>query len=152
MYVAASAAGADRAIVGLAEQPLKPVHTHDSRYDGVDSMSREITGILELAGEARGFIRDPKTNYRIKPSDPIVPRAGCARRPGLRGGETIAGTVREGGRNGRSSAPEVAEIHLVNNRPVEERLEMKPFEELTAIDPDQAVRFETRRRADVHCA
>jgi transcription termination factor Rho len=101
------------------------------------------TGVFEPNGRAGGYLRSGEANYRVQPGDVMV-TPQVARDLRLRGGETIVGTVRGGGgdpRRGRGR--ELHEVESVNGRSVADYLDAKPFEELTAIDPHSAVRFET---------
>jgi len=61
----------------------------------------------------------------------------------LRGGETINGLLKENGQPPRGRAPELDIIQSVNDLSVDAHLDIKPFEDLTAIDPRQPVRLET---------
>ncbi len=101
------------------------------------------TGVFEPNGRAGGYLRSGEANYRVQPGDVMV-TPQVARDLRLRGGETIVGTVRGGGgdpRRGRGR--ELHEVESINGRSVADYLDAKPFEELTAIDPHSAVRFET---------
>jgi transcription termination factor Rho len=104
----------------------------------------QVDGTLEL-GERNGpgFLRDAKANYRIQSGDVRVP-ADLTRRLGLRGGETIRGIARKGKGSPRDNGKMLVEITTINDRPVGDFREQTPFEELTAIDPLEPVRFETK--------
>jgi transcription termination factor Rho len=101
-----------------------------------------ITGTFELAGNAGGHIRAPEANYAVRRGDVFVPRELC-RGLRLRGGETLTGTVR--GRSGgqRSGGLELHEVRSIGGRSVEDHLDSVSFEGLTAIDPQEQMRFET---------
>jgi len=100
------------------------------------------TGVFEPNGRAGGYLRSGEANYRIQPGDVLV-TPQVARELRLRGGETIVGTVRGGGDPRRGRGRELHEVESVNGRTVADYLDAKPFEDLTAIDPQAAVRFET---------
>jgi len=104
-------------------------------------MGETVTGVFETEGRVGGRLRSPARNYRVDQRDPIVP-AGLAQRAGLRGGETITGLVET--RNGRSGrrAVELTQIDSIDDATPDEHLDVKPFEDLIAIDPRQTVRFE----------
>ena len=105
-------------------------------------MAETITGTFEAQGRHGGHLRSPEVNYRIRPNDTVV-SADLCRKLGLRGGETLVGAPQNGSEKSRSRGPVLTDVESINGRPVDDHLEIKPFEELTAIDPDQAIRFET---------
>jgi len=53
-------------------------------------------------------------------------------------------TVSSEGSKGQSRAIRVEDVTAINELPVDDYLETTPFEDLTAIDPDEAIRFETK--------
>ena len=81
-------------------------------------------------------------NYRVRRDDVVVPDKVC-RSFGLRGGETVVGSVRTSGTANRSNSPTLAEIERINDNEANEYLDVKPFDGLLPIDPLQALRFET---------
>ncbi len=101
----------------------------------------QVTGVFEPSGRDAGFLRSADANYKIQPADVAVPPQ-LARELRLRGGETIVGSARPSsdGRRGRGS--ELAEVESVNGRSVSDYLDAKPFEDLTAIDPQKQAKFE----------
>lgn len=127
----------------------------------------EVSGTLELLDQGRGFLRRADANYNIRPADVSVPRGVCERF-NLRGGELIEGRSRpvrgqnqrggqsrnnkrgqknRGNKNrdqNRNGQFELADILRVNGREVSDYVDVTPFEEFTPIDPDRAVRFETK--------
>ena len=104
------------------------------------SIENRFEGTFEPKGQTGGFLRDQASNYRAKPGDPFVPPK-LVQLIRLRGGERILAELQAG--NGRQPrVPVVTEIISVNDLPVQEHTEFKPFEELTAVDPLTAVRFE----------
>ena len=107
-------------------------------------MSGPVEGTLELQERGGGFIRSPKRNYAVQPTDAFVP-ADLIHRWALRGGELLAGTAEKAnGRGGRSSGPLVLKnLESINGLAPDHYGEIKPFNELTAIDPRQRIRFET---------
>ncbi len=105
-------------------------------------MPESTTGTFEPNGQAGGFLRGAEFNYRVRRTDVMVP-ANLCRALRLRGGETVTCTLEENSGDKRPGARKLAEIQTVNDRSIDDHLETKPFEDLTAIDPDQAVRFET---------
>ncbi|MBU0718107.1 MAG: transcription termination factor Rho [Planctomycetes bacterium] len=104
-------------------------------------MAETVTGILELDGHRGGYLRSPEFDYRVKPDDVLVTAEVC-QRLNLRGGETVVGSVRQNGATGRPQRRVLADAESINGRPVEDHFDAKPFEDLTAIDPDRQLRFE----------
>ncbi len=102
-------------------------------------MSETIVGTFEPNERGGGFLRLPKSNYRVCRNDVFLSGDQC-RRLGLQGGETVACTAHKA-KSGKS--PQVDKVELINGSAVEAHLQIKPFKELTAIDPQQHVRFET---------
>ncbi len=105
-------------------------------------MSESKTGTFEPAGKAGRFLRSPEANYRIRSDDVAVPPAVCQALR-LHGGETIEAHCKP--RSGRRG-PHIAEaddVQSINGRSVGDYLETTPFDELTPIDPEEPMRFET---------
>ncbi len=105
-------------------------------------MLQETTGTFEPHPKAGGYLRSPKTNYRCGNNDVAVLPAVC-RVLGLRGGETIVVHGRRNSGKGPVRISQVDDVESINGGSVDDYLETKPFEKLTAIDPQEAVRFET---------
>jgi len=105
-------------------------------------MSNSVTGILEMTGNSGGYLRPVQGNYRASSSDVAVPSTLC-RSLGLRGGEAIVGTAGHvnGKRNARSAS--LVGVDTINEMRPADYLERKPFEELTPVDPREALRFES---------
>jgi transcription termination factor Rho len=107
-------------------------------------MSDSLTeGTLELQEKGGGFLRSPKRNYAVHPTDPFVPD-GLVKRFRLRGGETIAGTAQSG--NGRPgggrSLYTLAGVDKVNGLQPEAYAVVPGFNDLTVIDPKRRLKFE----------
>ncbi len=102
--------------------------------------NESVSGAFERARDGGGRLREG--NYAVRPGDVIVSArlAGSLR---LRGGECVAGTLRKRSAKTRGGGRELEEITSINDRPVDEYIEIKPFEKLTAIDPRRQARFET---------
>ncbi len=101
----------------------------------------QVTGIFESNGRSGGALRSAKTNYRIERNDGIVPPALCQELR-LRGGETIVGHLRPTSGKRGPRGMEVHDIETVNGLSLEDHIDTKPFEDLTAVDPETPVRFE----------
>ena len=104
----------------------------------VDSLAR---GTFELADRGGGHLRSAKRGYLPHPTDTFVP-PDLARRSFLRGGEDVEGEVDARQSKGRHQPPKLAKIVRVNGLEPEDFAERTPFEDLVAIDPQQAVQFE----------
>lgn len=103
-------------------------------------MAETITGTFEPGRNGGGALRSSKFNYRLNRDDPTV-SAGAAKSLNLRGGETLILSARAvSGRNRRLESADG--IESIDGRPVADHLERTPFEDLTAIDPRQPLRFE----------
>lgn len=104
-------------------------------------MSKEVTGTFEADAKGGGRLRAPELTYQARKHDPLIlPAVGRALH--LRGGESIVAQASPGARNG---APQIArreDLKTINGRSVEEYTELKPFDELTAVNPDRRIHFE----------
>jgi len=98
-------------------------------------------GALELHERGFGFLRSTRRNYAVHPTDPYV-SPEMVKRYGLVGGEQIAG-VKERGNDRRAPGQfRLTEVHSINGLPVEQRADVKPFNDLTVVDPRERIRFE----------
>jgi len=96
-------------------------------------------GTLEIGQNGGGALRDPKRNYAVGQRDPIIPR-DMVQRFRLRGGESLV--VRCRPQQGAGPATAIA-IETINGKAPAEYSQLVPFEELTVVSPNQALRFET---------
>ena len=92
-------------------------------------------GILQLAGRA-GFLRRRQAGYRPDRTDVRVDER-VIREFGLRPGDEIAGTLRDG-KGGRS----LDRVTDINGRPVDTLRDRPEFGTLTAVHPDAPLRLE----------
>jgi len=94
-------------------------------------------GIIEISGKGFGFLRDPKRNFVQTPQDIFV-TPELVRRFGLRDGMWIYGETRRGNRG-----PQLIKLLTIN--PVEpgKYQGLRPFEELTTINPNKRIKLET---------
>ncbi len=104
----------------------------------VINMSDAVCGTLELDGKGGGFLRDPKMNYRQRPKDVLVP-ASVVRDNVLRGGETVEGP----GKVDKRRRLMLRAVDKVNGVGLDDHLQRAPFEDLTAIDPNLPLHFDT---------
>ena len=105
-------------------------------------MTQLKTGAFEPAGNGGGFLRSKESNYQIRKHDVMLPREVC-KALHLRGGETVVTTCRPASGKRVPFVADAKEVESIDGRPVEDHLELKPFEELTAISPHEALHFET---------
>ncbi|MEK6677677.1 MAG: transcription termination factor Rho [Planctomycetota bacterium] len=112
--------------------PLSPLPSEARSAEIVD-------GVFELARDI-GWLRKPNMGYRPKRDDVQV-LANIVQQYGLRGGELVVGTIAP--LNGGNAARRVlSTVSTINNLEAAAYVETKPFEELTAIDPHERLRFE----------
>lgn len=104
-----------------------------------ENVTGTIEGVLELHPKAYGFIRDPKANYKAQDSDAFV-SSSLIEKHNLREGILIKGEV---GPGTRGQGPRLKSIETIDGRTVEEYMEIKPFDELTPINPFEQIKLET---------
>ena len=97
------------------------------------------SGVLEMHPNGYGFLRDTATNFARERSDPFVPGT-MIEKFGLREGLLISGMVQ---RHRRGQGPRLKEILDVEGGPPEGYAEVKNFEELTPITPQEWLQLET---------
>ncbi len=96
-------------------------------------------GLLELHPNGYGFLRSPQNNYSRERTDPFVPGTMIEKyrlRPGL----MIHGMVQQAR---KQTGPRLREITEVDGVKPEEYVNVKSFDELTPINPEQWLRLET---------
>ena len=96
-----------------------------------------VSGILAIAKEGHGFLRNPKRNCQMQEVDPYVHR-NLVVEHGLRQGQMIEGHI---GKTLRNQGPMVATIEKVEGLDVAETKGITILEELTVISPNQAFQF-----------
>ncbi len=104
-------------------------------------MTEATTGTFEPDARTGGSLRLPTANYAVRRQDISVTREVC-RALGLRGGETVTAIASGNSNRGGTRIGSVESVQSINGRPVDDYIEVTPFEDLTAIDPEQPVRFE----------
>lgn len=113
------------------EQPRSPAASSNGFRDGV----------LELADQGAGFLRDPKRNYAPRPDDPYL-SPDAIRKFQLRGGELVGGVTAPVNRGNRSC--KLARITQINGLDAERWTPPPELSDQTAVDPHAALRFDTR--------
>jgi len=96
-------------------------------------------GVLEMHPNGYGFLRDPKKNYIRERTDPFVPGT-LIERFRLREGILINGLVQH---HRKQQGPRLKEIVDVDGRSPAEYAQIKDFDSLTPINPEQWLRLET---------
>jgi transcription termination factor Rho len=98
-----------------------------------------VEGILELHPKGYGFLRDPKNNYAAGKSDPFV-AASLIEKHKLREGVLLRGEIVPGN---RGQGPRFRSVESVDGRALEDYARIRPFDELTAVNPFERIRLET---------
>ncbi len=94
-------------------------------------------GIIEISGKGFGFLRDPKRNFVQTPQDIFV-TPEIVRRFNLRDGMWIQGETRRGNRG-----PQLMRLNKINDDEPTTYQGLRPFEELTTINPNKRIKLET---------
>ncbi|MEP7071836.1 MAG: transcription termination factor Rho, partial [Verrucomicrobiota bacterium] len=94
-------------------------------------------GIIEISGKGFGFLRDGKRNFVQTPQDIFV-TPEIVRRFNLRDGMWIHGETRRGNRG-----PQLTKLLKVNDDEPTKYSGLRPFEELTTINPNKRIKLET---------
>ncbi len=97
------------------------------------------SGVLEMHPKGYGYLRDPARNFRVRNTDvyvgsPLLTRFQLKQgRPPDRPGDEA---------RPRGEAPKLAELTEIEGRTPEQYLDLRPFDELTVIDPHDQIRLE----------
>jgi len=94
-------------------------------------------GIIEISGKGFGFLRDQKRNFVQTPQDIFV-TPEIVRRFALRDGMWIHGETRRGSRG-----PQLVKLLTINDEEPAKYQGLRPFEELTTINPNKKIKLET---------
>ncbi|MEM7783423.1 MAG: transcription termination factor Rho [Planctomycetota bacterium] len=104
-----------------------------------DAELTEGTGLLELHPNGYGFLRSAKNNYSRERSDPFVPGT-MIEKFGLRPGVMIKGMVQPAR---RQQGPRLRELKEVDGMDPENYVDVKSFDDLTPINPENWYQMET---------
>ncbi|MGI5831019.1 MAG: transcription termination factor Rho [Thermoguttaceae bacterium] len=99
----------------------------------------EVSGVLETHPNGFGFLRNPEENYSRLPADPFVP-AALINKLNLRQGVLIKGMAQPSQQELGSRLMEVQEIDGLTPA---QYAEVKPFDEMTPINPEFWIRLST---------
>lgn len=94
-------------------------------------------GIIEISGKGFGFLRDAKRHFVQTPQDIFV-TPEIVRRFALRDGMWIQGETRRGNRG-----PQLMRLNKINDDEPTKYQDLRPFEELTTINPNKRIKLET---------
>ncbi|MCA8988149.1 MAG: transcription termination factor Rho [Planctomycetaceae bacterium] len=106
----------------------------------IHEIEGEIEGVLELHPKGYGFMRDATVNYASQDSDAFV-SSTTVEKYGLREGILIRGNV---GPGSRGQGPRLHEIISIDGRTPEDYAKIKHFDNLTAINPFEQIKLETK--------
>jgi len=98
-----------------------------------------VIGVLELHPKGYGFLRDAKAGYISQESDSFV-SSSLIEKYHLREGVVVTG---EGSAGHRGQGPRLRSVDTIDGRTPEVYQQVKNFDELTPITPDQQIRLET---------
>jgi transcription termination factor Rho len=136
----ANNAGGDVAVETLDQ----PGTTGRETAEGVSESGEQVQvepefgeGIIEISGKGFGFLRDPKRNFVQTPQDIFV-TPEIVRRFALRDGMWINGEIRRGSRG-----PQLTKLLTINGEEPPKYQGLRPFEELTTINPNKRIKLET---------
>jgi transcription termination factor Rho len=136
----------DRGDVAVAEETAGAPRANegDQRDEAASSPNGEIErepeygdGIIEISGKGFGFLRDAKRNFVQTPNDIFV-TPEIVRRFALRDGMWIYGETRRGNRG-----PQLIRLNQINGEEPTKYQGLRPFEELTTINPNRKIKLET---------
>jgi transcription termination factor Rho len=130
----------------MRDRPANNNNNNDNRdreIEPVDSAdagpSQPGGGVLEMHPNGYGFLRDPTSNYTRQLTDPFVP-GSMIEKFGLREGLLIQGMVQPGR---KQQGPRLKEIFDVDGLPPERYRDVKTFDQLTPINPENWLKLET---------
>src|SRR5450631_1435654 len=116
----------------------------DQEQSGSSSQNGELDrepefgdGVIEISGKGFGFLRDAKRNFVQTPQDIFV-TPEIVRRFQLRDGMWVYGETRRGNRG-----PQLTRLLKINDEEPTKYQDLRPFEELTTINPNQRIKLET---------
>ena len=115
----------------------------NGQYDGPEREGAPVLGVvegvLELHPKGYGFLRDPKNNYASGKNDPFVP-ASVIDKHKLREGSMLRGEIVQGS---KGQGPRFRTVEAVDGRSLEDYAKIRPFDDLTAVNPFERIRLET---------
>jgi transcription termination factor Rho len=115
-------------------------------YYAAEGCHLEAEGILEMAKDSFGMLRDPKRSFKNSPDDFYL-GSNLIKDFGLRPGQLVRCTLRPP--RDRDKYLSAGEVLSVEGIPAAEYKEPKPFDELTSQFPDERFVLETQNPADL---
>lgn len=97
------------------------------------------SGVLEMHPNGYGFLRNPANNFSRERTDPFVPGT-MIEKYGLREGLLLSGMVQH---HRRGQGPRLKELLDVDGIAPDDYLQVKDFENLTPITPEEWLQLET---------
>jgi transcription termination factor Rho len=97
------------------------------------------SGVLEMHPNGYGFLRNPSTNFTRERTDPFVPGT-MIEKFGLREGLLLSGMVQH---HRKQQGPRLRELLDVDGIAPEDYVNVKNFDQLTPITPEEWYRLET---------
>src|SRR2546423_1496960 len=129
--------GADVAVETLDQPVREAAESVGETSEPVQTEPEFGEGIIEISGKGFGFLRDPKRNFVQTPQDIFV-TPEIVRRFALRDGMWINGEIRRGSRG-----PQLTKLLTINAEEPTKYQGLRPFEELTTINPNKRIKLET---------
>src|SRR5213078_2616397 len=129
--------GGDAGVETLDRQSPEGTESTVENGEQVEREPEFGEGIIEISGKGFGFLRDPKRNFVQTPQDIFV-TPEIVRRFGLRDGMWIYGETRRGNRG-----PQLTKLLTINGEEPPKYQGLRPFEELTTINPNKRIKLET---------
>ena len=130
-------ASADAGVERLDRQAREGAEGAVENVEQVQAEPEFGEGIIEISGKGFGFLRDSKRNFVQTPQDIFV-TPEIIRRFALRDGMWINGETRRGSRG-----PQLIKLLTINGEEPTKYQGLRPFEELTTINPNKRIKLET---------
>jgi transcription termination factor Rho len=122
----------------MGSEGEQPMQEEAPLVEGEEVPTQEFSGILEMHPNGYGFLRSASNNYSRERTDPFVPGT-MIEKLGLRQGVMIRALMQQAR---RQQGPRVREILDVDGMTLEEYAKVRPFDQLTAINPEQWLKLE----------
>ncbi len=133
--------------------PAQPVSGQPPQPGTLAPNEIRVQGILDLTNDKAGALLDAVKCGKTRPTDPYLPKE-LVRRFKLKQGSFIEAVANP---DPRFPNPKVRYIEKIDGLPVEQRLRMADFTQLTTITPDKQIKLETKdhrmtvRAIDLFC-
>lgn len=130
----------DRTYQQRPRRPYSSSQTRPAPFEPADpSTYVPVSGVLEKHPNGFGFLRDPAENYDRQSTDPFVP-ATLIHKLNLREGVLIEGMAQPGQ---QEQGSRLMEVQKIDGLTLEEYAEVKPFDEMTPINPEFWLKLST---------